>query len=464
MRIIMMTVTIVLFTTFSISASEWKIFCHGELEHDYDREGNFVRDSARIPRIMREVVLPEGGLFNQIGNIGDMIAKIIPSEYEHLIFLDHHIPGAGPGLTPPLLVQISEEKGTDGMHHVESICVLIQDRRADGYMDPAPALSKGSPGHGSPMDLNSLINFPHLKHLELYAFNIDETVVFSEVSNLKELEYLGLPVNTDDEHLKHISGLKKLKFVNASATRVNGQGLSILSKLPQLKTLDLRHTHVSVKALAALTNSMTLETLLLSDTPLYDICLKSIGKIPNLQYLTLNHTRITDVGLQSLHQAVNLKYLSLYDTSTTERGRSKLVQQIPGLKIDIHSPLHAEDFFFAKQCVLAHLENKMAQNEVANYYARFYDNKLHVRRDLVESLKWRYIIRENPHGKGIKINVDKIEYEIQEVEKELSPQEIEEAKRRARVYQTLFKQNEINFELKREKGIPTYQYGFHWMN
>ena len=57
--------------------------------------------------------------------------------------------------------------------------------------------------------------------------------------------YVGLPQKVSDVDLKHLEGMKQLRILDLSNTRITDTGLEHLKELTQLRWLDLGHTKVS---------------------------------------------------------------------------------------------------------------------------------------------------------------------------------------------------------------------------
>lgn len=408
-------------------SDEMAIFCHTELGYD-----------SRYT--WREVVLPEGGLY-KMGL--SLIEDLPPAEMDVLRWLNSRY--SAPALDPPL-IQVSEQKDDKGNKHVQAICV------ASGEGQPViPYCAIWVFDDDFFAELSKL---PQLHHLDLFAFEIDNKI-FPKVSHLPNLEYLGLPCQTKDEHLKHIAGLSKLKFVNVSGTQIKGRSLSVLAEIPKLRILDLRRTKLDSGALAGLKSCKSLETLLLSDTNIRDDDLKALTDLKMLKYITLHKTGITDNGLKILSQLKNLKYVSLYDTSTTKAGREELSQTLSGLSVDLDLPQQSDEFLKERQYVHACLGNKWAQYIVADSRGT----------DRIESLKWYLVLEARKDEKAKKqLSMWNVIHAIERLKQGLNEKQIAEAEKRAKAYMYSYKRGafKIKFELDRKQGLPLYQYAFEW--
>lgn len=414
-----------------------EVFCHGELEYSN-------------PEIFaREFVLPEGGLYQ---HCTPFVKKynLSTTEIEVLEFFGkkYHVFETG-----SLYVQISESKDHQGVRHIEAFCVALQEP-----IDP-PLIDPFFHNKFCVDFFSNIAKFSQLRHLELYDFMIvNDSPFFPEVFKLSNLEYLGLPYNCKDKHLKNIGNLIKLKFVNASGTNIKGKGLQHLSKLPQLRVLDLRHTQLDSGALTWLKPSKSLETLLLSESNVRNEDLKELGALETLKYITLHRTDVTDEGLKILGRIKNLQYVSLYDTPTTKSGRETLIQSHPGLILNVARPQRFTDFFAERIYVAAYIGDVWAQETLADEYSEGIGT---VPRDLIESLKWLFILEARKDEKAKKYVSEKSVNELMKrIKNQLNKRQIEEAHRRARSYLYLNKRSRFKFELERKEGLPLYQYMF----
>jgi hypothetical protein len=93
-----------------------------------------------------------------------------------------------------------------------------------------------------------------------------------------------------DEHLRYLSGLRSIEFIDLSGTRVTGEGFRDLD-LPILRGIRL------------------------DDCPVTDATVRRID-IPSLEALYLGNTTITGIGLGAMRTA-KIRQLHLYRTSVT---------------------------------------------------------------------------------------------------------------------------------------------------
>ena|GEM_PF-3147558 len=416
----------------SLSAAQpMAVYCGAELDCNHAAEG----------RQWREFVVPETGLYERcIGN-ADKLSYLPPSEVRALRYLEE--PARSPVYAYPLLLGLSRQNGPEITRRVEALCVVFQDALGPPLITPYPATA----------DVNLfdyLAELTELRHLELYSYVIDAEV-FSGISKLAGLEYLGLPINCSDGHLKHLRGLTRLKFLNASDTKILGAGLGALGELPELRILDLRRNRFGAGGLGEFHSWPRLETLLLSDTNVRDEDLKTLAGLDSLEYLTLHRTAVTDEALTVLGKMSRLKYVSLYQTAVTAAGLHALSQTHRALAVDLDKPLALEAFLKERRYVHAWTGDKWAQCLVAS-------DSVH---DPVEALKWYLILagRESEKAK-LQLSKDSVNRAIERLKRQLSSRQIAEAKKRAAAYLYLHDRTTFNIQLERREGLPLYQYGF----
>ncbi len=463
-------------------SGKMEIFCDGELVND-------IYDYAQRAD-WREFVLPEGGVYEMYVPSSRALkeAHLPASEIEALGYIWGSV-FPPPDCDPSLFVQISKPKKPDGRTHIEAICITFQELLKPPVIQaPYPLTEEQNSGlitnesiERSDPDIvriryyidaelvrdqdvffKNQAKFPQLRHLELYSFTINDKNI-SNIFALTNLEYFGLPYNCSDEHLKAIGCMKKLKYLNASGTRIKGTGLKYISELPDLQTLDIRRNQLVTGALSGLKGHKSLETLLLSDSSIKNEDLKDIADSNTLKYITLHNTGITDDGLLILSRIKNLKYASLYDTPTTKQGLDDLKSRCPGLIIDNERPRTLSKFLFARRLLHAYTGDKEDQLQQGwNYYNELGFSPI----DLVEALKWFIVFAENDNEihwlseKWKKLNNDGVRKGIKELEKQLDQKQIHEARRRAQTILYLQKITKYEVKIERKEGLSLYQYKF----
>ncbi|MEX0642971.1 MAG: hypothetical protein WD468_09740 [Pirellulales bacterium] len=136
----------------------------------------------------------------------------------------------------------------------------------------------------------------------------------------------------NDESLKWLAGLRKLRVLYLYNTAVTGSGLAYLSGLP-LEHLDLSHSPVTDEGLRGILHLRRLRSLGLKNTVVTDQGLIHLVELPNLKDLRLAYTNVSDVGLEQLHQLSSLESVSLRGTNVTAKGVSALAMALPKCQI-----------------------------------------------------------------------------------------------------------------------------------
>ena len=91
----------------------------------------------------------------------------------------------------------------------------------------------------------------------------DETL--EQIANLRGLEVLDLTNSLiTDRGLKHLGGLRRLKYLRLDGTNTTDAGLAELRNLTNLETLDIRNTKVTERGLVSIDRMKRLKELLLS--------------------------------------------------------------------------------------------------------------------------------------------------------------------------------------------------------
>ena len=133
------------------------------------------------------------------------------------------------------------------------------------------------------------------------------------------------------EGLRHLRGLKNLKYLLLNATCVGDAELKEIGSFSALVDLKLRDTQVTDAGTAYLTNLKHLESLELGGTAVGDKGLESLGQMQSLKDLRLSSTRISDAGIGNLGHLANLQDLSLAKNDLTDAGVAKL-KHLHGLR------------------------------------------------------------------------------------------------------------------------------------
>lgn len=110
--------------------------------------------------------------------------------------------------------------------------------------------------------------------------------------------------NVTDNGIKHLSGLKSLRILELSNTRITDEGLRYLKALPNLESLDLNGNIITDKGLSHLQALPKLIQLKLEGTNVTNAGLAIIEKMPNIRYLWVGplNPKLTDEALEKLRR------------------------------------------------------------------------------------------------------------------------------------------------------------------
>ena len=127
--------------------------------------------------------------------------------------------------------------------------------------------------------------------------------------DLEKVESLTFLLKLNDEGLKEVAKLKRLKHLLLVKTNITDAGLRDLATLPNLVSLTI------------------------SGSDITDAGLKELAKVSSLVDLGLPATRVTDQGLQELAKLKNLFDLNLGGTRVTKAGVAALQKALPNCSI-----------------------------------------------------------------------------------------------------------------------------------
>ena len=159
------------------------------------------------------------------------------------------------------------------------------------------------------------------------AVNAEKAVAVAQ----KVSQALGAPITA----IAH--GSDKMQFDAVSVTKTFGDR-EIGELVPlggALVEVNLARTQVTDEGLKTLGNMGSIRKLRLENTKVGDEGLKYLANLAQLEYLNLYGTRVTDAGIASLAKLKNLKKLFVWETGVTRGAAEKLIEQIPGLTINL---------------------------------------------------------------------------------------------------------------------------------
>ncbi|MCA9038844.1 MAG: leucine-rich repeat protein [Planctomycetaceae bacterium] len=182
---------------------------------------------------------------------------------------------------------------------------------------PAGAIVRLKFNYGTARDLTWL---SQLKPNDLYEFEVEP---FKENLKFK----LG---DGDVQHLKHLTGLTRLKL---SYVNVSGRGLRFLSAMPKLKSLFLNSSQLGNDGLELICKLPELEHLHVSESLWNDEGASLLGNLSSLKYLSLRVDNINGSGLRKIAELPQLEIFSsgsspLRDQHLQYLKNSKSIKQL----------------------------------------------------------------------------------------------------------------------------------------
>ncbi|MBN1796936.1 MAG: peptidylprolyl isomerase [Spirochaetales bacterium] len=172
------------------------------------------------------------------------------------------------------------------------------------------------------------IGLKHIKDLkELRYLDLSETRVSNAgleyVSNLTDLETLVLILckNFNDNGIKHLARLKKLKYLYLDYNDVTDNGMTFLKELKNLEALRISRLEVTAESLKHIKDTEKLRVLNIEDIKIKPKDLDYLKSMKNLEKLYLEYTGIDDRGIEIIAQWFkNLTVLDLSHTNITDKS------------------------------------------------------------------------------------------------------------------------------------------------
>ena len=135
-----------------------------------------------------------------------------------------------------------------------------------------------------------------------------------------------------DGDLEHIAGIKSIKRLDLSLTRITDLGIERLRPLTGVEELNLYACeHISDTSLAHLRHWKNLRRLNLRGTDITDTGLAYVASHRHLEALDISVTQVTDNGMEHLAELTKLRELTLGANKITEFGLHVL-ELLPNLK------------------------------------------------------------------------------------------------------------------------------------
>ena len=177
----------------------------------------------------------------------------------------------------------------------------------------------------------------------------------ASLSNLESLDLVYCPV--DDEGLKQMQGLTKLRRLLLRDALISDEGLRYLSDLKAVEHLDLGATRITDDGVAHLGGMTRLKKLNLLGAELTDVGMQYLAGMVDLEELNLYGTRITNAGAEVLKGFRSLRQVDLRYTRVTRAGADGLRTALPECQVNFLDlsvrpsiPPDADRLVEAKRC------------------------------------------------------------------------------------------------------------------
>jgi hypothetical protein len=185
-----------------------------------------------------------------------------------------------------------------------------------------------------PMCLRKMLgdNF-FFEGVSVYLHVVDENQLkpLSNLNRMRELLLSGPGVTNDG--LEYLERMSQLKELTIGEPQITDLGLEHLQGLKQLEELDLNSASITNDGLKRLKGLKQLNSLWLGETLITDSGLRCLKESKQLQILWLCRTQITDAGLVHLAEMHQLKYLNVNRTAVTDAGVGQLQKALPNADI-----------------------------------------------------------------------------------------------------------------------------------
>jgi uncharacterized protein (TIGR02996 family) len=168
-----------------------------------------------------------------------------------------------------------------------------------------------------------LAKFTELRHLRLGTRRLTAPG-YQALVKLTKLESLSLE-KADDAAVRHLSGLKRLRRLDLSGTKVTGRGLNAF---PLLTNLTLDSTQTNDEGLACIARLPRLRELNVSGTRVTGPGFTPLAGLRWLENLSAAETDLRDKDLVHFEGLKNLKWLSVWGTHLTKKGTGKLQKKL----------------------------------------------------------------------------------------------------------------------------------------
>lgn len=173
--------------------------------------------------------------------------------------------------------------------------------------------------------LKNLLGLKRLKVLDLGGSGISDAgvAILKGISSLEDITLQRTSIS--DTALEHLKELPNLKRIRCAQTSVMDSGLEHLKDMPNLELLDFQDCNLVTDAgLAHLKGLKKLKNLRVWGPGITNTSLEHIASITSLKALSLADTSINDEGLSHISSLTNLQDLTLFRCLVTDAGMPAL--------------------------------------------------------------------------------------------------------------------------------------------
>lgn len=193
--------------------------------------------------------------------------------------------------------------------------------------------------------VDAIAKFEHLERLKLWGTTVDDDAI-KRLSGLRKVRGIDLTyTDVTGKSLRTISSFPNITSIRLEGCDVSDEQLAPLEEMPQVRMLYLGQTKVTDEGLKHLRNLKQLILLQLSDCDISDNGLASLGELPQIQHLWLSKTirygdddrsRLTDRCIEYLLSLDTLLDLAISDSKITDAGIARLRDGLPKTKIRVN--------------------------------------------------------------------------------------------------------------------------------
>ena len=177
---------------------------------------------------------------------------------------------------------------------------------------------------------------PGIKTLLLHGTQAtDEGLKYvGKMTSLESL-YFWDATSITDAGVAHLAGLKNLKNVHISWSKITDESLVLLSSLPKIEELSLQDNHFSDAGFLRLKGQNTLKQLATGQGSfeVTDEGLIHLKEFKNLSLVDLQNSKVTAQGLYRLKGMPSLKTLWISGTPITDKELESFRQAMPNVAI-----------------------------------------------------------------------------------------------------------------------------------